>query len=190
MQYRWIFVALLSLIFSPAWARDINLELITAAQKGKTETVKYLLDKGVDVNAKDRFGWTALIKAAMFGYNDIVKILLDKGADVNAKTNLGCTALMEAAKIGHVTTMQILLDNNADINATDKDGNTALMDALMGGDQDVIELLSKAKDASSTIKTKDSVDFVQKVMDEKTEMNEKNKDNHNGKHLYFFGFLK
>jgi len=190
MQYRWLFVVLLLLVFSPAWARDINLELLTAAQKGKTETVKSLLDEGVDVNAKDRFGWTALIKAAMFGYNDIMKILLDRGADVNAKTNLGCTALMEAAKIGHLRTVRILLDNNADMNLTDKKGNTAMREAVMGGNLEVIALLSKAKDAPSSIKTKDSVDFVQKVRDEKTAVTEQNKDSHNGKHLYFFGFLK
>jgi ankyrin repeat protein len=142
------------------------------------------------VNAKDRFGWTPLIKAAMFGYNDIVKILLDRGADVNAKTGLGCTALIEAAKIGHVRTVRILLDNNADMNLTDKDGNTAMREAVMGENLEVIALLSKAKDSPSTIRTKDSVGFVQKVGNEKTEMNEKNKDSHNGKHLYFFGFLK
>jgi len=51
--------------------------LITAAEKGRLEYVKKLLDKGANVTAKDKLGRTALDKAS----NEEIKTLLrEKGA--------------------------------------------------------------------------------------------------------------
>jgi ankyrin repeat protein len=65
-----------------------------------SEMVKALIDKGADVNAKDKDGQTALMLAAGGGYTEIVKALIEKGADVNAKNNTGDTALSLAKKGG------------------------------------------------------------------------------------------
>ncbi|HET8699418.1 MAG TPA: ankyrin repeat domain-containing protein, partial [Gammaproteobacteria bacterium] len=55
------------------WSRDANLE-----------TVKTLLDLGVDVNAHNSEGRTALMGAAHKGRNEIVQLLVDHGADLDA----------------------------------------------------------------------------------------------------------
>ena len=86
----------------------INDELIDAARKGDINRIKKLLDKGADVNAKDKDGETALMAAALRGHTEIVQFLLNKGADVNAKRNDGTTALMAAAREGHTETVRIL----------------------------------------------------------------------------------
>jgi ankyrin repeat protein len=53
-----------------------------------------LFDHGVDVNASDRDGSTALMLASLHGSGlDVVNSLLDHGADVNAKNKFGNTAL-------------------------------------------------------------------------------------------------
>jgi ankyrin repeat protein len=54
-------------------------------KEGHTEIVQLLLEKGADVNAKNKYGRTALIYATERGYTEIVQLLLEKGADVNAK---------------------------------------------------------------------------------------------------------
>jgi ankyrin repeat protein len=56
--------------------------------------VKFLLDKGADVNVKYNHSRTSLIFASQHGNVDVVKLLVDKGADVNVKDISGRTALM------------------------------------------------------------------------------------------------
>jgi ankyrin repeat protein len=59
--------------------------LMRAAEGGRLHTVRALLKKGADVNAKDIFGGTALMAAASRGHFEMVKALLSAGADPNAK---------------------------------------------------------------------------------------------------------
>ena len=63
----------------------INEELWAAARAGDTAKVAAALDKGADVNAKTRYGATALTFAADKGHLEVVKLLIARGADVNAQ---------------------------------------------------------------------------------------------------------
>lgn len=57
-----------------------------AATKGRLDTVKYLVEKGADLNyAHPASKMTAFHLAAFDGYEDVVKYLAAKGADVNIK---------------------------------------------------------------------------------------------------------
>ena len=68
--------------------------LAAAARKGDATTVTKLLDEGVDVNSKFRYGTTALSFAADHGHLEVVKVLVARGADVNVKdTFYGATPL-------------------------------------------------------------------------------------------------
>ena len=82
--------------------------LFNAARSGDTETIRLLLKKGADINAKDNGGNTALMLAALEGRTDVVKLLLDKGADVNAKNNGDFTALGSARVLGYTPIVQLL----------------------------------------------------------------------------------
>ena len=67
-----------------------NTTLILAArQAGNSPTVKYLLDQGVDPNAMNLFGATALMSAAAAADIDSVRLLLDRGANVNLRPDPG-----------------------------------------------------------------------------------------------------
>jgi ankyrin repeat protein len=57
-----------------------------------------LLEKGVDIDAADDHGETALMKAALYGHAATVGILLVRGASLTQQDNLDRTALEHAAK--------------------------------------------------------------------------------------------
>jgi ankyrin repeat protein len=66
--------------------------LVLAAGEGRLEIVRYLLDEGADLNARELHGNTALAEATYYSHVSIIKELLLRGADVNAVTENG-TAL-------------------------------------------------------------------------------------------------
>ena len=63
----------------------------TAAQS--IEAIKVCLEAGVDINAVDGRGQTALYGAALQGYDEVVMFLLAHGAKVDIKDQRGFTAL-------------------------------------------------------------------------------------------------
>ena len=80
-----------------------------AAFGGHTETVQAFLDGGVDVNAKDHDGATALMYALLIrGDAELVKSLLHAGADVKEKSDDGWTALMLAEEGGLTEIVEVL----------------------------------------------------------------------------------
>ena len=64
----------------------------------RANTVKVLLDAGLDIEIKNPQGQTPLITAAEVGALDTVDLLLKNGADVNAQTNDGENAISFAVK--------------------------------------------------------------------------------------------
>jgi len=57
--------------------------LIFAAREGNLESVKILLDAGVDVNQTSEYGWTALLTATQNRFYQLGAYLLERGADPN-----------------------------------------------------------------------------------------------------------
>ena len=70
---------------SRPFKQELNDQLFEAVRKGDAAAVTAALDRGADVNAKFRYGATALFKAAERGHAEVVKLLLDRGADVKVK---------------------------------------------------------------------------------------------------------
>lgn len=66
--------------------------LAEAARQGHGPTVKMLLEWGVNKNATNKLGWTALHEAAYHSRVQIVKMLVVYGADVMLKTDRGSIA--------------------------------------------------------------------------------------------------
>jgi ankyrin repeat protein len=97
-----------------------------AAGEGHPEIVKFLLEKGADINAGNEYDRTALMSAAIRGQVEIVRLLLDRGADVNAKDLRDNTALIDAAWGGNPAVLKLLLGKAADVNAKNVHGETAL----------------------------------------------------------------
>ncbi len=69
-----------------------------ASLNGHLEIVPYLIEKGADVNVKDRWQQTPLHLASEKGHLEVVQCLTEKGADINVKDDNGQTALHFASE--------------------------------------------------------------------------------------------
>jgi len=68
-------------------------EMFEAAESGNCYKLCALFDKGLDLEARNRSGQTALIVATYNNHEDVVRLLLKWGVDFLAKCTAGCTAL-------------------------------------------------------------------------------------------------
>ena len=93
--------------------QELNDQLFEAVRKGDVAAATAALDHGADVNAKFRYGTTALFKAAERGYADVAKLLLDRGADVKVKdTFYGASAMTWALDGKHLDVVKLLLQKD------------------------------------------------------------------------------
>jgi ankyrin repeat protein len=87
-----------------------NSYLHRAIMEGaKPFVMEFLLKRGLNVNARNEQGETALILAAWYGRGDLVELLLKKGADPNLKTRKKLSALKIASENGHQGIVEKLL---------------------------------------------------------------------------------
>jgi len=94
--------------------QDLNNQMWEAARKGDVAAVTTALDKGADVNARFRYGATALFKAAERGHTDVVKLLLARGADAGVKdTFYSATAMTWALQNDRTEVVRALLEKDA-----------------------------------------------------------------------------
>lgn len=104
---------------------SMNGSLVSqAAYYCRVETVKYLIQKGADIN--DATGWTdygasggglrPLHMAASSGCTEAIKLLLDAGADIDVRANkMVGSALAIAAYQGNSKSVKYLIERGADV---------------------------------------------------------------------------
>lgn len=115
--------------------------LIVASRQGDLKTVQTLLASGVDVNASNEKGTTALMAASKEGHADVIKALAThKKLDLNAMDWNSDTALMLAVQNNRLEAVKALLQAGADPNVT-KAGMTALIAASYKGYADITRAL-------------------------------------------------
>ena len=102
----------------------------------------YLLNKGADVNAKEKSGPTPLHFAALSNARETAEVLLKHGADVNAKNN-SLTPLHMAAYENARETAEVLLKHDADVNAKTVGGITPLRLAVLQNAHETAALLRR-----------------------------------------------
>ena len=84
-----------------------------ACLDGNIEAVKQHIADGVDVNAPNTYGWTALYWASSRGHKEIVELLIANGADVNQRSDRGDTPLDGAIRFKHPEIADLLRKHGA-----------------------------------------------------------------------------
>ena len=139
MKHTILTLAVTSLVASTSFADPIH----DATKAGDIAGVQAELDKGVDVNKKDKAEMTPLHPAAANGHKEIAELLIDNGADVNAKDRWGMTPLHLAARKGRKEVAKLLLTKGADVNAKANDGTTPLDWAIQKSRTETADLIRK-----------------------------------------------
>ena len=114
-----------------------------AAERGNLETLRVLLSRGANPNAREaNGGQTALMWAISERQSTVTEELVRGGADVHARSNSGFTALMFAAQHGDADSARVLLSAGANLNdIMSKTGLTPLIIAAAMGRTKVATLL-------------------------------------------------
>lgn len=113
--------------------------LAIAMQEQSLKAARALLAQpGIDVNALNPAGESALMLAALKGEVVGVQLLLERGAKVNQP---GWSPLHYAATGPEPKLVQLLLQRGAAINAEAPNGSTPLMMAAQYGSEDSVKLL-------------------------------------------------
>ncbi|MCP4727683.1 MAG: hypothetical protein GY863_21770 [bacterium] len=112
-----------------------------AITKDRREVVRYLIEKGADLNSKNNNGLRPLQTALDRGKNAIADLLIEKGADINIRGFRNQSLLHQASRSGNNRLVNSLLNKGADINAKDSSGNTSLDLAVISGKASTARLL-------------------------------------------------
>ncbi|CAL8093333.1 unnamed protein product [Orchesella dallaii] len=112
-----------------------------AAGYNNLEVAEYLLEKGADVNSRDKGGLIPLHNASSYGHLDIAALLIKYNAQVNATDKWGFTPLHESAQKSRTHLCALLLAHGADPFAKNQEGHTPLDLAVA---EDVRSLLQDA----------------------------------------------
>ncbi|CAH2255398.1 Ankyrin repeat domain-containing 63 [Pelobates cultripes] len=109
-------------------------------QRARQRYMQLLLDKGAEVNSRDRAGRTALSYSCERGHLQEVKLLVQRGADPELSDLWGNTALIYASVSGHATVLDFLARAfkrlGLQIDRANRVGNSALDVARYLGHRD------------------------------------------------------
>ena len=126
--------------------RDICEETLLsyAVRRGLAAVVRLLIEKGAELESKDREGRTPLSWAAVNGHEDVVRLLLERGAEFELKDSKGRTPLSWAAENGHKGVVWLLLEKGAELESKDRESQTPLSWAARNGHEAIVQLFLKS----------------------------------------------
>ena len=119
---------------------DLERRFIRAVRAGDTDAVDLALKQGVNVEATDRNGMTALMVAALYHHSDLLILLVARGADLDAQDRRG-TALHWAAYGGDPDSVKLLLAAGIKVDVKNAHGETPLHRATESNEEAAIRAL-------------------------------------------------
>jgi quinoprotein dehydrogenase-associated probable ABC transporter substrate-binding protein len=113
-----------------ATGADVQQELANAVLAGDEDRIRFLVEKGSDINKHDGQGYSALQAAARNRNHKLIPLLISLQAEVDGRDQDGFTPLIHATQRNHAQTIEALLKSGADIEAAAPGGFTPLALAI------------------------------------------------------------
>jgi uncharacterized protein len=137
-------------VSSPVAAAD-DLGLVDAARAQDSSSVRALLGRNADVNARSNDGSTALLWAAHWDDVATADLLIRARANANVANDFGMTPLSRACTNGSAAMVQRLLDAGANPNTRIRTGETPIMTCASSGSADAVRtLIARGADVNAS----------------------------------------
>ncbi len=135
-----------------------NTLLHEAVLQQKEDVVAYLIQKGLDVNAPNKWKYTPLHFAVLRNNLPLLKMLQENGGDVNLKVESGATPVAWAVAKGNTKMAAFLLDQGADPGyISEKTQRSLAHFAVLNGNKAV---MAKLLEKGAPVNTKDTAGFT------------------------------
>lgn len=131
---------------SPKENRMEQKDIIGLVKKNDLAAVKSALDKGANVNTKDRIGRSLLLIATREKQIEMAKLLVSYKADVNLQDDQLDSAFLYAGASGQTELVKLFLENGARFDLFNRYNGTALIPACERGYVETVKVLVKTKD--------------------------------------------
>ncbi|CAL4183613.1 unnamed protein product, partial [Meganyctiphanes norvegica] len=126
-----------------------------SAEKGHKDAVIKLLNMGVNVDAREDRGRSALHQVCFFGHEEVAKLLIGRGVVIDAVCKeTSFTPLMAASQEGYENLVLLLLNAGANIGLKEKGGKASIHYAALMGQNSVVKCLA-SNEADITLKDND-----------------------------------
>ena len=94
-------------------------DLHRVARENRVDIARALIDRGAEVDARNKYGATPLLRTASGNSLDVSRLLIDRGAEVDARSKDGRTPLHDAALYNSLDVARLLLDRGANTDGVD-----------------------------------------------------------------------
>lgn len=122
-----------------------NSPMHFAAQKNHLEIIRILLQRGAQIDARNRKRETPFHWACAFADIDLIEFMIKHGAGINAVEDEGGTPLSWACYEGRENVVAFLCDHDVNINLADMENNTPLYWACYRGHNNIVRFLIEKK---------------------------------------------
>lgn len=122
----------------------MKMEIIDAVKNSNLEKLQDLLNKGIEIDARDSDQRTALMWATYENNLEAAKLLIKAGANVNAQDNRLESPVLHAGALGYLEILKACLaTGKVDHMILNRYGGTALIPACERGHTEVVQELLK-----------------------------------------------
>ena len=121
--------------------RHKRTALHVVAEFGLVELLRLLIDRGLDIEARDSYHNTSLHDATINGQKDALNLLLDCGAEIDANNFDGNTPLYLAVSYSHDQLVSTLLERGANVGEDCIDSWSPLHKAADNGNVHIAQTL-------------------------------------------------
>ncbi|MNR77752.1 Ankyrin repeats (3 copies) [compost metagenome] len=117
------------------------IQFLQAAEEGDLGQLRVLLATGVDINATNRQGRTAITLASLKQHYECVEHLIAAGADINKQDQTCFNPFLLACLNNDLRLLRITLQANPDLNCLSRFGGVGLTPACEKGHLDIVREL-------------------------------------------------